>query len=81
MSRVQQNLQIWTEGALTIFELIGMNSTFAQILGKLKKNKMFENLNNFENLKEKKSKFSLVLSPLTSQKLTRCSRLLIHRFS
>ena len=52
MSRVQQELQIWTEGALNIFKLIGMNSTFAQILGKLKKNKMSENLKNFENLKK-----------------------------
>ena len=37
------------------WKLIGMNSTFAQILGKLKRNKMSENLKNFENLKEKKN--------------------------
>ena len=30
-----------------------MNSTFAQILGKFKKNKMSENLKFFKNLKEK----------------------------
>ena len=35
-----------------------MNSTFAQIWGKLKKNKMSENLKNFENLKEKKGQNS-----------------------
>ena len=83
MSPVQQELQIWTGGALNIIKLIGMNSTFAQILGKLKKkNKMSENLKNFENLKEKKkSKFSLVLNPLTSQKLARCSKPLSNRFS
>ena len=79
MSRVQQELQIWTEGASNIFKLIGMNSTFAQIIGKLKKDKMSENLKNFKDLKEKKSKFSLVVSPLTSQKLSRCSRLLIFK--
>ena len=33
-----------------------MNSTFAQILGKLKNNKMSENLKNFENLKKKVQK-------------------------
>ena len=44
------------EGALTIIKLIGMNSTFTQIWEKLKKNKMSENLKNFENLKEKKVK-------------------------
>jgi hypothetical protein len=44
------------------------NSTFAQIFGRLKK--MSENLKNLKNLKEhKESKFSLVLNPLTSQKL------------
>ena len=66
VSPVQQELQIWTGGALNIFELIGMNSTFLQILGKFRKNKM--------------SKFSFVLNPLTSQKLARCSRPLSHRF-
>ena len=54
MSPVQQELQIWTGGTLNIIRLIGMNSTFAQILGKLKNNKLSENLKNFENLKEKK---------------------------
>ena len=34
---VQQELQIWTGGALNIIKLIGMNSTFAQILEKLRK--------------------------------------------
>jgi hypothetical protein len=34
---VQQEPQIWTGGALNIIRLTGMNSTFAQILGKLKK--------------------------------------------
>ena len=56
MNPVQQKLQIWTGGALNIIRWLGMNSTFAQILGKLKKNKMSENLKNFENLKEKKVK-------------------------
>jgi hypothetical protein len=74
VSPVQQELQIWTGGTLNITKLIGMNSTFAQILGKFKNNKMSENLKNFENLTEKKSKFSLVLTSLTSQKLARCSR-------
>ena len=54
MSPLQQELQNWTGGALNIIKLIGMNSTFAQILGKLIKNKMSENLKNFENLKERK---------------------------
>jgi hypothetical protein len=40
-----------------------MNSTFAQILGKLKKNKMSENLKNFENLKEKKVKIQPFAQP------------------
>jgi hypothetical protein len=80
VSPVQQELQIWTGGALSIIKLIGMNSTFAQILGKLKNNEMSENLKNLENLKEKESKFSLVFNPLTSQKLPRCSRQLSHRF-
>jgi hypothetical protein len=57
-----------------------MNSTFAQILEKIKINKMSENLKNLENLKEKRSKFSLVFNPLTSQKLARCSKPLSHRF-
>ena len=56
MSRVQQQLQIGTEGALNILKLIGMNSTFPQILGKLKIDKMSENLKNFEDLKEKNVK-------------------------
>ena len=53
MSPVQQELQIWTRGALNIIKLIEINSTFAQILEKLKNNKMSENLKNVENLKEK----------------------------
>jgi hypothetical protein len=80
VSPVQQELQTWTGGALNIIKLIGMNSTFAQISGKLKKNKMSENLKNLENLKEEKSIFSLVFNQLTSQKLPRCSRSLSHRF-
>ena len=56
MSPVEQELQIWTGGALNIIKLIGINSIFAQILGKFKKNKMSKNLKNFENLKEKKVK-------------------------
>jgi peroxiredoxin family protein len=56
VSPLQQKLQNWTGGALNIIKLIGMNSTFAQILGKLMKNKMSEYLKNFENLKEKKVK-------------------------
>ena len=50
-------------GALNIIRLIGMNSTFAQILGKLIKNKMSENLKNFENLKEKKVKIQPCAQP------------------
>jgi hypothetical protein len=50
-------------GALNIIRLIGMNSTFAQILGKLIKNKMSENLKNFENLKEKKVKIQPCAHP------------------
>jgi hypothetical protein len=80
VSPVQQKLQTWTGGALNIIKLIGMNSTFAQILGKFEKNKMSENLKNLENLKKKESKFSLVFNPLTSQKLPRCSRPLSQRF-
>ena len=80
MSPLQEVLQTWTGGALNIINLIGINSTFAQILGKLKKDKMSENLKSLENFKEKKSKFSLVFNPLTSQKLPRCSRPLSHRF-
>ena len=80
MSPVQQELQTWTGGALNIIRLIGMNSTFAHILGKLKKNKMSENLKNLENLQEEKSIFSLVFISLTSQKLPRCSRSLSYRF-
>ena len=42
---VQQELQIWTEGALNIIKLMEMNATFAQIFGKLKnKFEPFENL-------------------------------------
>ena len=63
MSPVQQELQTWTGGALNIIELIGMNSTFAQILGKLKNNKISENLKNFENLKEKKVKIQPCVQP------------------
>ena len=59
---------------MNIIKLIGMNSTFAQIIGKLKINKMSENLN-FETFKEKESEFN----PLTSQKLAKCSRPLRYR--
>jgi hypothetical protein len=80
VSPVQQELQTWTGGALNIIKLIGINSTFAQILVKLKNIYMSENLKNLENLKEEKSIFSLVFNPLTSQKLPRCYRSLSHRF-
>ena len=63
MSPLQQKLQNWTGGALNIIKLIGMNSTFAQILEKLIKNKMSENLKNFENLKEKKVKIQPCAQP------------------
>ena len=59
---------------MNIVKLIGMNSTFAQIIEKLKINKMSENLKNFETFKEKKSEFN----PLTSQKLAKCSSPLSH---
>ena len=62
MSPVQQELQTWTGGALNIIKLIGINSTFAQILGKLKNNKMSENLKNLENLKEKSQNSALCLT-------------------
>ena len=74
MSPLQQELQDLTEGASNIIKLIGINSTFAQILGKLLINKISKNLKNLENLKERRSDFSLVLNPLTSQKLARCNR-------
>ena len=35
-TRLLQWLGFWTGGGLNIIKLIGMNSTFAQILGKLK---------------------------------------------
>ena len=63
MSTVQQELQIWTGGALNIIKLIGMNSTFAQIMGKLRNNKIYKNLKNFENLKEKKVKIQPCAQP------------------
>ena len=63
MSPVQQEPQIWTGGALNIIKLIGINSIFAQILGKFKKNKMSKNLKNFENLKEKKVKIEPCAQP------------------
>ena len=63
MNPVQQELQIWTGGALNIIELIGMNSIFAQILGKLRNNKMSENLKNFENLTEKRVKIQPCAQP------------------
>jgi hypothetical protein len=43
VSPVNQELQIWTEVALNIIKLIGMNSTFAQILGRLKEIKHLKN--------------------------------------
>jgi hypothetical protein len=49
-----------------------MNSTFAQILGKLKKNKMSEtlkNLENLENLKEKKVKIQPCVQPTDLPKI------------
>ena len=63
MSPVQQELQIWNGGTLNIIKLIGMNSTFTQILGKLKNNKMSENLKNFENLTEKRFKIQPCAQP------------------
>ena len=63
MSPLQQKLQNWTGGALNIIKLIGINSTFAQILGKLKNNKMSENLKNFENLTEKRVKIQPCAQP------------------
>jgi peroxiredoxin family protein len=63
VSPLQQKLQNLTGGALNTIKLIGMNSTFAQILGKLMKNKMSENLKNFENFKEKKVKIQPCAQP------------------
>ena len=37
MNPVQQELQIWTGGALNVIKLIGMNSILAQILGKFER--------------------------------------------
>jgi hypothetical protein len=62
VSPLQQKLQNWTGGAFSIIKLVGMNSTFTQILGKLIKNKISENLKNFENLKEKKGQNSALCS-------------------
>ena len=53
MSPVQQELQIWTGGALNIIKL----------KGKLKNNKMFKNLKHFENLKGKKVKIEPCVQP------------------
>jgi hypothetical protein len=63
VSLVQQELQIWTGGTLNIIKLIGMNSTFAQIIEKLKNNKMSEILKNFENLTEKRVKIQPCAQP------------------
>ena len=63
MSPAQQELQIWTGGTLNIIKLIGRNSTFPQILGKLKNNKMSGNLKNFENLTEKRVKIQPCAQP------------------
>ena len=41
-----------------------MNSTFAQILGKSKKNQTSENSKNFENLEEKKVKIQPCAQPI-----------------
>ena len=53
MNPVQQELQIWTGGALNIIELILHSPKFEE---NLKKNEMSEDLKHFENLKEKKIK-------------------------
>ena len=63
MSPLHQELQIWNGSALNIIKLIGMNSTFTQILGKLIKNKMSENLKNFESFKEEKVKIPPCAQP------------------
>jgi len=44
---------------------MGMKISFPKILGKFKKIKLSENMRNFENLKKKKSKFCLLLNPVT----------------
>ena len=62
MRPVQQELQIHTGDALNTIKLIRMNFPLAQILGKLKKNEISENLKNLEKLKERKLKFSLVFN-------------------
>ena len=48
---------------LNIIKLIGMISTFAQILGKFKKYIMSENLKNFESLQEIKIKIQPCAQP------------------
>jgi hypothetical protein len=63
VSPAQQELQIWTGGTLNIIKLIRMNSTLAQILGKLKNNKMSKNLKNLENLTEKRAKIQPCAQP------------------
>ena len=80
MSPLQQELQNWTGGALNVIKLIEINSTFAQIVGKLKNNKISENLKNFENLKEKRVKIQPCAQPTDLPKLARCSIPLSHRF-
>jgi hypothetical protein len=59
VSPVQQELKIWTGGALNIIKLIRMNSTYSRNLGKFKRNKMSENLKNFEKFKEKSQNSAL----------------------
>jgi hypothetical protein len=44
-----------------------MNSTFSQILGTFKKNKMSENLNVFENLNKNKAKIQPCAEPQTRE--------------
>ena len=63
MSKAQQELQNWTGGALNIIKLIGKAPSFATFCCKLKTNKMSENLNNFENLKENKIKIQPCAQP------------------
>ena len=53
MSPVQQELQICAGDTFDIIKLIRMNSTFAQILGKLERKKMSNNLMNLNNFEKK----------------------------
>ena len=66
-AKYSQNFKIGLEVLWILFNWEEKLQALLLFAENLKTNKMSENLKNFENLKEKKSKVSLVLNPLTSQ--------------